>query len=100
MHRPRRRAQLVFTIALVVGLHAGIVWTLWSTSHVTLTQTTPERLELVFIAPTEEPAASTPRDPLGRVTGKGLSQRRNAEKTPARVPDLPGTNDESTAFNP
>jgi hypothetical protein len=100
MHKPRCRAQLVLTIVLVVGLHTSIVWTLWTTSRVPSTQTTSERLEFVFIAPTAEPAASMPRDPLGRVTGRVLSQRRNAANTPARVPDLPGANAESTAIHP
>ena len=100
MYRLRRRAQLVCTIALVVGLHASIVWTLWTTSLARSTQATSERLEFVFIVPTAQPAASTLRDPLGRATGRALSQRRNAANTTVHVPDLLDANDENNAIHP
>jgi hypothetical protein len=100
MHRLRRRAQLVFTIALVIGLHASIVWMLWTPSRVPSTQATSERLEFVFIVPARQPVASVPRDLLGPVTGRVLSQRRNAANTAEPVPDVPHANDENNAIYP
>jgi hypothetical protein len=100
MHRLRRRAQIICTIAVVVGLHASIVWTLWTTSRVPSTQAKSERLEFVFIVPTVQPVASTPRDPLGRVTGRVLAQRRNAADTAAGNRNGPAANDENNAIHP
>jgi hypothetical protein len=62
-------------------------------------QPASERLEFVFIVPTVQPAASVPRYPLGRATGR-VSQRRNAANTAAPLPDLPDASDENNAIHP
>ena len=51
MEKRRRRAQLVCTIAVVLGLHLTIVWMLARTSRIPPMRAKSQRLEFVFIAP-------------------------------------------------
>jgi hypothetical protein len=95
----RRRAEVLCTIAVVLGLHLSIVWMLLTTSRAPSTPATSERLEFVFIVPPVQPAASMGRNPRGRVTRMVSSQRRNVRDTVARAPNLPAANDQDNAIH-
>jgi hypothetical protein len=96
----RRRAEVLCTIAGVLGLHLGIVWMLLTTSRLLSIQARSQSLEIVFIGPPARPAVSAGRNPLGGVAGIPASRSRNAAEAFAVTPNLPPSSNENNAIHP
>src|ERR1700692_2734980 len=96
----RRGAEVLCTIAVVLGLHLGIVWMLLTTSRVLSIQAGSQSLEFVFIGPPARPAVSVGRHPLGGAAGIPTSRSRNAAEAFARTTNPPPASNENNALIP
>ena len=96
----RRRAEVLCTTAVVLGLHLSIVWMLLTTSRLLPIKAGSQSLEIVFIGPPARPAVSVGRNPLGGVAGIPTSRSRKAAEAFARTPNLPPSSNENNAIHP
>jgi hypothetical protein len=91
----RRRARLLCTIAVVLGLHVAVVWLLLATSHVFLIPAQSQNFEIVVIV---QPAVSLQSNARGaRAPDSAL--HRSAAKPLPKIRTTPA-DDEKNAIHP
>jgi hypothetical protein len=97
MEKRRRRAQLVCTIAVVLGLHLTIVWMLVSKARIPPMRAKSQRLEFVFIAPLVVSGADNSSGGAKELNSP-RSRNRAAKMPPATT--VPPSDLDSNAIHP
>jgi hypothetical protein len=89
----RRRARLLCTIAVVLGLHLAVIWLLLATSHVFLIRAQSQNVEIIVIA---QPAVSL----QSNATDSALPLHRSAAKPLPKIKPAQADNEDNAIHPP
>jgi hypothetical protein len=94
MEKPRRRAKFLCAIAVVLGLHLAVIWSLLATSRILSFRTRSQSVEIILIA---RPVVAPEHNSISRVLENATRRRQIAAK-PLPTPSVRPQESENNAI--